>query len=141
MFLSGVFKQILSFPGTKHTGACIIVYYLEINESNLPQAWHIIHVTGQQEGIIPLLAADMLAVVGITWRSIYAGCIKSCLDWIIKNNLNSVQTKPALHGKLVVIGKNESENKYKTALPPKHFHICWHRTLSINSAISPSFVR
>ena len=35
---SGVFKQTLSFLGTKDTGDYVSVYYLEINKSDLPQA-------------------------------------------------------------------------------------------------------
>lgn len=139
--ISGVFTQTLSFFGTKHTRSYVLVYYLEINKSDLPQAWHIIRLTGQQEGIISPQAADMLAVVGMTCQSIDASCVKSCLDWIIKDNLDSVQTKPALHGQLVVTSKGESENDHKTVLPPKLFYICWHRTSSMNSTIAPSFGR
>lgn len=135
------FYRVSLAPNTQVHWAYVLVYYLEINKSDLPQAWRIIRVAGHQEGIVPLQAADALAVVGITWRSIYASCIEGCLDGIIENNLDSVQTKPALDGQLVVIDKGESENDYETVLPPKLFYICWHRTSSMNGTIAPSVVR
>ena len=127
-------------PNTQGHWAQVLVCYLEINKSDLPQAWHVIGVAGQQEGIVCLQAADALAMVGETWRSVNASCIESCLNWIIKNNLDSVQTIPSLDRQLVT-GKGESENDYKTVLPRKHFYICWRRALSMNGTIAPSSVR
>lgn len=66
----------------------------------------------------------MLAVVGITRWRIYASGIKSCLDRIIENNLNSVQTKPALDVRLFVIGKGESEKDHNS-ITPKALDFCY----------------
>lgn len=84
---------------------------LEINKSDLPQARPIIRVAGQQEGLVPRQVAHALAAVGVTGGSIYASWVKDCLDRIVGNDLDSAQTKPALDGQLVVIGKDESYSK------------------------------
>ena len=136
-------NRISLAPNTQVHWAYALVYYLEINKSDLPQAWHIISVAGQQKGIIPLQAADVLAVVGVTWQSKYASCIKSCWNWIIENNLDSVQTKPALDGQLVVTGKGESDNDYKNSITRKALLTfadaghCW-RTVQLRPLLSGS---